>query len=187
MEAINTGLLTSPPGRYAKALFNLAKEENSVQKFNEQLQNLTIILEKDEIFEKIFKKNLLSKINKMELWEDISKELNTHKYIINFGILLLEANRFRLFIEIIRIFNHLKLQDDGIIPVTIISSQTLELNEREKIETFLSKRYQKNIQANYREDKFLLGGFTVQYGSEIINASLKEQFNQLVNSIKGDR
>jgi F-type H+-transporting ATPase subunit delta len=67
----------------------------------------------------------------------------------------------------------------GIAEAQVVSARPLSDAEKEELKAALERRIGKKIEANFRQDKTLLGGAVVRVGSTVYDGSVREQLGRL--------
>ena len=96
--------------RYAKSIFSLAKETNSIDSYYEQLKEVDIVLEKSADLKEVLESQRVAAKDKLHLVEKIfysnfSKILAKNVKNYNFLKFLALRNRFMIFKEILKVFD----------------------------------------------------------------------------------
>ena len=73
----------------------------------------------------------------------------------------------------------------GILPVFVVSAQTLNDASRRRLTEVLQKIFNKDIRLNVAVNPSLIGGLTVQVGSFMADASVKTKLQKLNLVMKG--
>ena len=73
----------------------------------------------------------------------------------------------------------------GILPVFVVSAQTLNDASRRRLTEVLQKIFNKDIRLNIAVNPSLIGGLTVQVGSFMADASVKTKLQKLNLVMKG--
>ncbi len=167
--------------QYAKALFDLATENNEVE---DVYQNLIILKEnfKDLSFKKIMESVTISKEEKKQILKNILIDLND-SYFLHFHYVLIDNNRFDVYDQIVDSYKELLQEYLKIIDIDVYTKFALSDNEKEKLKINLTKKFNKNPKICYHIDNNLMGGIKVIAGELIIDYSLDTQLKEIKNSI----
>jgi F-type H+-transporting ATPase subunit delta len=74
----------------------------------------------------------------------------------------------------------------GIAQARVTSAQRLSDAEKNQLTAALERRTGKKIEAQFQEDRSLLGGAVVQVGSTIYDGSVREQLNRLREQLEAE-
>lgn len=171
--------------KYAKAAFNIAKKDGLVEKFLSDLKLFT-----DNFSEKFIKELSSPTISKSALGEVISevgKKLTLNTKVIQFLVTIAEARRIKLIGEIYKNFVSLTKESKNILEAEVTSVIALNDKQLEEIRSALQKKYLgKSIEINKVIDKNILGGIVIKIGSLVIDASLKNQLDQIMADFQSE-
>lgn len=166
---------------YAKALFAVAKEKNIIDKV---AVNLEIFKEKyTKDFANELQNPVISKNDLMAIMEEIIEKFSFKEIseaTSNFLRLLAQNKRLGLFLEIHEEFTNLVKNHKNILEVEVVFAKSADKAQLEEIQSVIEKKYSdKVIEITQTLNPKILGGFQVRIGSDIIDASLKNQIFSL--------
>lgn len=172
---------------YAKALFAAATKANVVDKITNELESFRQNFNLD--FAKELKNPVISKTDSTKIIQTITTNLKLGKLISDFLIAVTRNKRLNLFPEIYEEFTRLAKLQKNILEVEIITTEKLENAEIERIKSMLNKQHAgKIIEVRQTVKKEILGGLQIKIGSNLIDASLKNQIStlgkQLIRAVK---
>lgn len=163
---------------YAKALFAAAKKANTIDKISDELDKFKQSFSLD--FARELKNPVISKTDSTKIISDIAIGLKLGKLISDFLIAVTRNKRLNLFPEIYEEFTRLAKLQKNILEVELISTEKLADAELEKIKTTINKKHPgKIIEIKQTVKKEILGGLQIKIGSNLIDASLKNQISSL--------
>ena len=163
---------------YAKALFAAAKKSNALDKITEELENFRQSFSLD--FARELKNPVISKVDSTKIINDIAKNLNLGKLLSDFLTAVTRNKRLNLFPEIYEEFTRLNKIQKNILEVELISTTKLEKAAIEKIRASVGKKHLgKIIEIKETIKKEILGGLQIKIGSNLIDASLKNQISNI--------
>ena len=157
--------------KYATAIFEIAKEENKLVPYGEELaavrQNLFNIPAARAFFQNPqiqneAKKELIKKCFKGEL----------SKVIFNFMLLLVDKRRIGVFEAIEEEYRKLSNRERGIIIADVITARGMNRKQQEQLQKKLATITGKKIQIREHEDAKILGGVIVKIGDKRIDGSV---------------
>lgn len=160
---------------YAKTLFLASKNNNSIDKTLEEL----------ELFRKNFsnsfahelKNPVISKSDMSKIIKEITTKFNLGNLTANFFSSVVKNRRLNLFPEIHEEFNRIVREYKKILEVEVLSTVDINL---ENIKKLLEKSYpDKRIMIKHTLSSKILGGLQIKIGSKVIDASLKNQIEQI--------
>lgn len=162
--------------RYAKALFELASEQNILPKLEQDLQVVCQAVEEMKDFFQLMSTPSLDKVTKKKLLSDAFTDV--HPYSKNLLFLLVDRNRFSLLAEIYRAFHHLVMEARGQVEAWVTSAFPLTEEDRQALLNVFEKRINKKIDMHTQVDSDLLGGVVVRIGNRVYDGSLATQLKR---------
>tara|TARA_Y100000994_G_scaffold227809_1_gene211650 strand:- start:1472 stop:2002 length:531 start_codon:yes stop_codon:yes gene_type:complete len=167
--------------RYAKAIFNLAKEQNIVDQVLLDFKNLAAIInEKTELFF-LIKDPTIKYQKKIKLFEK-AFDSKLHKTTMQFLILVLKKGRESILLQIFQKYTELYNQEKGIVLAEIISSKPLSEELKENIKQKIS--FDRKVDLKETIDKNILGGFIINSGDLQYDASIRKKINNVKRAFK---
>lgn len=168
---------------YAKALIAAAQKSNSIDKISQELEKFKQSFSLD--FAKELKNPVIAKSDSTKIISEITQSLKLSKLISEFLIAVTRNKRLNLFPEIYEEFTRLVRVQKNILDVELISTEKLDKVSIEKIRTTLSKKHPgKSIEFTEVIKKEILGGLQIKIGSDLIDASLKNQLSTISKELK---
>ena len=172
--------------KYARAIFELAQEENKLDDYDNDLSLIqeeiftipeAVTFFKNPLVPHQAKKDLLTKAFKGEVSDNV----------MNFLLLLTDKSRIGIFNEIYEIFTNLKNDAQGILVADVTTAFPLTKAQESKIGMKLAAVTHKRIQIRRHEDKNILGGVIVRIGDKRIDGSAAGRLQALKSSLSTDR
>jgi len=171
--------------RYAKALFNLAKEQNKLEAVKKDIDLIHQALVEVELFNEF----LNSPIIKVSRKQDVLNALYRNKVeamTLSFLDLITRNKRERNLKIICLNFIQYYLTFFNIRQATIKTAQPLSLKTREDFKNLIKKSFNSEIELKEKVDEKIIGGFILTIDDNQFDASvatkLKEIKRELINS-----
>ena len=164
--------------RYSRALFEVTKEVNDLEKTERDLKNFQSLVDSTLEIKNFIHNPTQSKENQNQVINLIAEKLNFPKNLKNFMFLLIEKRRIFFVRKIINSFLKLCSQKRGEVKASLISSKELSVTEIESISKELSSSMGSTIKFDYKVDKELIGGLKIQLGSFMIDTSIKNKLKK---------
>lgn len=170
---------TTIPTRYARALLELAKGQNRIDVFGEQVKDFLDALQR--------KPGTIAHLDdhhtaERERTNDILKLVENKTYdslVKNFFLLLSKKRRMSFLTAIYDKYCALAHHVLGRLPVMITSSHALSETETNRVTDLLAKRFQKKMIVTKKVDPSLLGGLRVCLGDHVFDYTLKKQLEKM--------
>ncbi len=169
---------TETSERYSRALFEVAKESNELQKIEKGLKDFQFLLNNSSEIQNFIKDPTLNINFQKNVINLITDKLNFSKNLKNFLFLLIEKRRIFFVNKISETFLKICSQERGEVKASLISSKELSTSELEKISKDLSNSMGAEIKFDYIIDKELIGGLKLQLGSFMIDTSIKSKLKK---------
>ena len=174
----NKSFSTETSERYSRALFEVSRDSDDLNKVENDIKNFKLIYDKNLEVRNFIKdpSQIITEQNK--LVNLISDKLNFSKNVQKFLLLLIEKRRIFFVNKIIESFLRLCSQKRGEIKASLISSKELSQTELSDISTDLSKSTGSTLKFDFKVDKELIGGLKLQLGSIMIDTSIRNKLKK---------
>lgn len=164
--------------RYAESLFDLAKEENKVTQYLDDIKLVGEVLDSDPQIVQFFNHVLIGNDKKIQLLDQSFKG-NVDQYVLNFLKLLVQSRRIRYIDDIVKSYINLSNQYLGIEEGMIYTSYELTDQQIQDIEKAISQKENKKVTLKVSIDPSLLGGIKVQIANRIYDGTIKNKVEML--------
>ena len=164
--------------RYSRALFEVSKESNELEKAEHDIKNFQSLYDSSLDIKNFFKNPTQSINQQIEVINLLSEKLGFSKNLKNFFLLLIEKRRIFFVKKIFETFLKICSAKRGEIKASLISSKELSKSELEEVSNALSKAMGAILKFDYKVDKDLIGGLKLQLGSFMIDTSIKNKLKK---------
>ena len=164
--------------RYAESLFDLAKEENKVTQYLDDIKLVGEVLDSDPQIVQFFNHVLIENDKKIQLLDQSFKG-NVDQYVLNFLKLLVQSRRIRYIDDIVKPYINLSNQYLGIEEGMIYTPYELTDQQIQDIEKAISQKENKKVTLKVSIDPSLLGGIKVQIANRIYDGTIKNKVEML--------
>ncbi len=168
--------------RYAAALFEIAKEKDMVDKFDEQCKMINTLIGSDKDFKNVLSHPSITDKEKMEVLERSLKGIISDD-ILGLINLLFRKNREDVLSEVLSEFSNLVLKYKKIVIAQVYSAIPLSKERIEKIKSELQNKLQKQVEIHTVVDKTLLGGIRILIDGFVIDRSVRTSLSNLRNQL----
>ena len=179
------GIRASLAGRYASALFGLAREENEIDTVAANLDSLGAALTESDELQAMIASPALGRDDAKRAVAAIAKAFSLHRLTANFLGVLAENGRLDQLGAAIAAFDTLVSDHKGLARADVVSARPLSDAQLEALKSKLSARVGRDVTLETSVDPELLGGLRVQLGSELIDATVRTKLNTLAQAMKG--
>ena len=178
--SISTGIAA----RYATAVFELAKESNSVAKIESDLDTLDSALDGSADFNALIHSPIYTRDEQASAIAALAKKMGLTATITN--VLALMAAKRRLFVlpQLATTLREIIATDKGELTAEVTSAKALTKEQSDKLSKLLADRTGKTVKIKSAVDESLIGGLVVKVGSKMIDTSIASRLNSLQNAMK---
>ena len=163
--------------RYAKAVLGLAKDQNTVETVNNDMELIANTVAKSKDLSDMLQSPILrSELKKTALLE-VFKGLN----LITVGLIdiLISNKRINILSDVASAYNHLYDQFIGSEEATVTTAVPLTDDLKSKVLAKAKELTGKDIAIKNIVDESIIGGFILRIGDIQYNASIANQLNKL--------
>ena len=170
--------------RYAKAVFELAKEDKAVAKVEADLDALEAALADSADFRALISSPIYSRDEQAGAIAALAKKMGLSAIVSN--VLALMSNKRRLYIlpQMVQALRAAIAEDKGEITAEVTSAKALTKTQADKLAKALASSVGKSVKINATVDEKLIGGLVVKMGSKMIDTSIASKLNSLQNAMK---
>ena len=171
--------------RYATALFDLAKDDNKLDRVGDDLSGIVGLMAESKDLKRLIESPVISREEQGRAINAIAAKAGMDDLSQRFlGIL---ANHRRLFALpwIAKAFSDMLAAHKGQIAAEVVSAVKLSPSELETLKTSIAGFVGQAVTVETRVDPALLGGVVVRVGSRMLDASLRTKLQQLEQALKG--
>ena len=181
----SSGIRASLAGRYATALFALAKENNSIDAVQTSLAELNAAMAESDDLQALTTSPVLSREDAGKAIAATAKALGLDPLSTNMLGVLAANRRLAQIPAVIRAFSTLASDHRGEITAEVTSAHPLDDKQIDALKAQLKKRVGSDVSVSTAVDSSILGGLVVQIGSQMIDSSIKTRLNTLSQAMKG--
>ena len=168
---------TKSASRYAKALLELAQEQNKLDVVNSNMSALIKAANETRDFQVFLNSPVIKVDKKINVLNELFSDFDTLS--LSFIALITKNRRERLITEIAKSFIDQLKELRGIFPISITSAIPLDSKTKEVIVSKISSSIKGKLEVEELIDINLVGGFIVRMGDKQIDASVASQLNRL--------
>jgi F-type H+-transporting ATPase subunit delta len=179
------GIATGLAGRYATALFELARDEKQLDAVGASLATLRETLRDSEDFRKLTTSPLISRDQATGAVAATASAMRLDQITTNFLGVLAQNRRLGQLAAIIRTFNMLASGHRGETTAEVTSAHPLTDDQVQALRQNLRTRIGRDVAVDLSVDPTILGGLVVKIGSQMIDGSIRTKLNTLAHAMKG--
>lgn len=179
------GIRASLAGRYASALFDLAREQKQIDSVGRSLDALNQALADSKDFSELVDSPLVSRKEANRAFSAIAPQLGLDPITANFLGVLARNGRKNQLRPVIRAFRRLAAEHRGETTADVVTARPLNDDQVAQLKTQLRARAGRDVTIDAQVDPNILGGIVVKLGSQMIDASIRTKLNRLAQAMKG--
>ena len=175
---------TSIAGRYAAAVYEIAKEGNSVPAIEDDIASLQGALSDSEDFSALISSPIYTRDEQHKAITAVAAKMGLSDTMSN--TLALMAQKRRLFVlpQLLATLRAIIAEAKGEVTADVVSAKALTKAQSDKLAKTLKASTGKTVTLNATVDESLIGGLVVKVGSRMIDTSIRSKLNSLQNAMK---
>ena len=179
------GIQASLSGRYATALFELARDSGNLPVVEASLNTVRDALDQVPDFKALTTSPLIARGAAGNAVAAVASELRLDATTTNFLGVLAHNRRLKELPAVIRAFRALAARYRGETTAQVTSAHALTSDQVDALKQQLRARIGRDVSVDLSVDPSLLGGLVVKIGSQMIDSSIKTRLNSLAQAMKG--
>ena len=169
--------------RYAQAVMDLAKLDNSLDKWLSDLKAINAVFGTDRAVEALEDPRLTHEAQQETIERLVPKEV-TNPLARNFLLLLVRRQRLALLPRIVEVFQEMYNKERGIVVADVTTAVPLdEAHQRQVAEQLSGITGGKTVQLRLHTDPSILGGMVARIGDELLDASVASRLAMLAQRL----
>ena len=170
--------------RYAVSLFELAKEEKSIDAVGADMERIDALLKESEDFRRLVESPVFSADEQLKSISAILDRAGITGYAANFVKLVAKNHRLFVLPGMIAGYRKAVAEDRGEMTAEVTVAHALSAEQQKELSAALKGVTGKDVALDITEDASLLGGMVVKVGSRQIDTSLRTKLSKLKLSLK---
>jgi F-type H+-transporting ATPase subunit delta len=179
------GIQASLAGRYAMALFELARDEKQLEAVSASLARLKQALIDSADLRELTTSPLVSRQDAANAVKGVAASLQLDPITTNFLGVLTANRRLSQTSAVIRAFVSLFARHRGETTAEVTSAHPLDDQQVAALKAKLRTQAGQDVAVELSVDPSILGGLIVKIGSQQIDGSIRTKLNTLANAMKG--
>ena len=165
--------------RYARALFSIAQEQQSVAAFRAELENVEALFDEHPELRAALLRPLHPATERRAVLRGVCERTGAGESVRNFFAFLVDQRRLVDFDAICSEYRRLADEAEGRTRAEVVSASPLSEAQRERLARALAARTGCEVELDVRIDAELIGGATAEVGGLVFDGSLRTQLAQL--------
>ena len=179
------GIGASLSGRYATALFELARDEKKIEAVEASLNKVRAALDQSEDFRTLTTSPVLSRADAEKGVQAAAGTLGLDEITVRFLGVLAKNRRLSQLPMVIRNVRTLAARHRGETTAEVTSAHPLNDDQVAQLKSQLKARVGRDVSVELNVDPSILGGLVVRIGSQMIDSSIRTRLNSLAHAMKG--
>ena len=179
------GIQASLAGRYASALFGLARDERQIDAVSRSLDAVASALVDSREFAELAASPLVSRKDAAKAFAALGPELALDPITTKFLGVVARNGRKAELRKIIRAYRRIAAEHRGEISADVTTAHPLKDDQVTALQAQLKSRAGRDVTLETQVDPNLLGGIVIKLGSEMIDASIRTKLNRHAQAMRG--
>jgi F-type H+-transporting ATPase subunit delta len=171
-------------GRYATALFELARDEKSVDAVKADLDRFDAMLADSADLKRLVRSPVFSADSQSRAVAAILDKAGISGIAANFLRVLTNNRRLFAVSDVIRAFRALVARFKGEATADVTVAEALSDKNLDALKTSLKAVTGKDVALNVKIDPSIIGGLIVKLGSRMVDSSLRTKLNSIKHAMK---
>jgi F-type H+-transporting ATPase subunit delta len=182
---IEANITAGLAGRYASALFDLARDAGSIATVESSLTQLTAALAESADLTALVTSPLVGRDEAAKGVAAVATALKLDALTTRFLGVLAGNRRLADLPQMIRAFGQLTAAHRGEVSAEVTTAHPLDADQLAALKAQLKSRVGRDVAVQTKVDPAILGGLVVKLGSQLIDASIRTRLNTLATAMKG--
>jgi F-type H+-transporting ATPase subunit delta len=179
------GIQASLSGRYATALFELARDAKAIDMVEASLARVRAAIDQSPEFAELIVNPIVSRGAAAKAIAASAELIDIDETTEKFLGVLAQNRRLAQLPAVIRAFRSLAADHRGETTAEVVSAHPLSETQVDALKDQLRARVGRDVAVDLSVDPSLLGGLVVKIGSQMIDSSIKTRLNTLAHAMKG--
>lgn len=183
--ATDEPIMATVAGRYASALFDLAKDERQLESVEKDMVALGAMLKDSPDLERMVRSPVITSVDQGKAIAAIAQGAGFSQLTSNFLQVLTRGRRLFALADVIKDFHEISARFRGEVTAEVVTAHALNETQQAALEDALKGTAGgRHVRIETRIDPALLGGLVVKMGSRMIDSSLRTKLNSLKTRMK---
>ena len=171
-------------GRYATALFELARDEKSIDAVKADLGKFDVMLNESADLKRLVRSPVFSADAQLKALTAVLDKAGITGTAANFLKVLTRNRRLFAVSDVVRAFRALVAKFKGEATADVTVAESLNDRNLDALKTALKSVTGKDVALNVNVDPSIIGGLVVKLGSRMVDSSLRTKLNSIKHAMK---
>ncbi|KTE21158.1 ATP synthase subunit delta [Sphingopyxis sp. H050] len=172
-------------GRYASALFDLARESNAIDSVQKSLSDLKAGLAESADLAALVSSPVVGRSDAAKAIAAVARAMKLDPLTTKFLGVLADNRRLGDLAGMIDAYHAIVAAHRGEVTAKVTSAHPLSAEQLKALAANLKTRVGRDVQIATTVDPAILGGLVVQLGSQLIDGSIRTRLNSFAQAMKG--
>jgi F-type H+-transporting ATPase subunit delta len=169
--------------RYARALFEVASDNQTIEATETELVDIASIIEQNEELKLLLTHPKISSEDKKQMMNELFAG-NVSEATMNFINLILERGREESLLDIVKDFTQFANEARGIVDAVVTTAKPLGEQEINELAKEFGQKLNKTLRVTTEIDPSIIGGVIVRIGDRLYDGSIKGRLARFTQQIK---
>jgi len=180
-------IVSGMAGRYATALFDLARESNVIDAVKADLDRFDALIAESPDLHRLVHSPVFSAAEKSQALAAMLSRAAIGGLAANFLMLLTKNRRLFAVRDMVKAYRQLVAQHKGEATAEITVAEPLKDGHLDALRAALKSVSGKNVDLDIKVDPAIIGGLVVKLGSRMVDTSLRTKLNAIRHAMKEAR
>jgi F-type H+-transporting ATPase subunit delta len=180
-------ILAGVAGRYATALFDLARETNTIDAVKADLDRFDALIATSADLTRLVRSPVFSAAEQLQALSMVLERAGIGGLAANFLKLVVTNRRLFAVRDMIKAFRELVAKHKGEATAAVTVAEELKAQHVEALRAALKSVTGKDVDLDVTVDPAIIGGLVVKLGSRMVDSSLRTKLNAMKHAMKEAR
>jgi len=169
--------------RYALALFSIAKEDNKINEYQNEMKEISTLFNDNIDFFNLLKSEFVTLVKRCRLVDETFSSYS--KVVRNFLKVLIQNHRLNDFSKIFISFNSMCNEENHVLEGIVYSVESLSKEKINELETALTKKHKEKVELTNKINPSLIGGIKIVLNNSVYDYSIQNELDTLKSRLNG--
>lgn len=171
-------------GRYAQAVFDIARDEGGIDRLSSELDQVQAALDDSADLRDLIASPRYSRGDQQKAISALAEKMGLGATMANTLKLLAQNRRLFVLPALVNQLRGLIAEERGEVTAEVTSAVALTDDQKKQLTETLAQKSGKTVKLKTSVDETLIGGMIVKLGSQMIDSSVRSKLASLQNAMK---
>ena len=178
-------VVTGISGRYATALFELARDNGALDQVASDVAGLGGMIDGSDDLNRLLRSPVIASEDQGKGMAAVMEKAGATELVGNFAAVVAQNRRLFALRDMVKDFRALLAAHRGEVVAEVTSAKSLNDEQLAKIKAELTASMKTDVQVETAVDERILGGIVVKVGSRMVDSSLRTKIQNLRFAMRG--